>query len=371
MPVQPTYPGVYVEEIPSGVRTIIGVSTSTTAFLGRALRGDSKNPVLIHSFADYERTFGGLWIDSTMSYAVQHYFLNGGLDAIIVRLVNGATKAQFSLTGSIGSETLHLEADSEGLWGNNLQISVNYLTRDITDKKLFNLIIQEIDPSTISPLNPKGLARSTESFLNVTVKTDDPRYVGRVLKEESSLVQVLVQDPPIFPFPTVGPADTTTTGPVTPSTPGSDGAALTPTQYLGDRDEKTGIYALAKTDIFNLLVIPPATREIDIDQSVWVAASEYCVEMRAFLIMDTPIGWKNPKSVISGIDDKRNGYTEYEAIYFPHLMMPDPLLDNRLEEFAPCGVVAGIYARTDAQRGIWKAPAGIDATLIGVQALTV
>ena len=71
MPVTPTYPGVYIEELPSGVRTITGVATSITAFVGRALRGSVDEPVRIQSFADFERRFGGLWVESTLSYAVQ------------------------------------------------------------------------------------------------------------------------------------------------------------------------------------------------------------------------------------------------------------------------------------------------------------
>jgi len=74
MPVTPTYPGVYIEEIPSGVRTITGVATSITAFIGRALRGPVNEAVRVQSFADFERKFGGLWVHSSMSYAVQHYF---------------------------------------------------------------------------------------------------------------------------------------------------------------------------------------------------------------------------------------------------------------------------------------------------------
>ena len=69
MPVQPTYPGVYIEELPSGVRTITGVATSITGFIGKALRGPADQPVTITSFADYERTFGGLHRDMTLSYA--------------------------------------------------------------------------------------------------------------------------------------------------------------------------------------------------------------------------------------------------------------------------------------------------------------
>ena len=78
MPAQLTYPGVYIEEIPSGVRTITGVATSVAAFLGRAKRGPVNEPVLVSSFADFERIYGGLWVDGPLSYAVRSFFLNGG-----------------------------------------------------------------------------------------------------------------------------------------------------------------------------------------------------------------------------------------------------------------------------------------------------
>ncbi|HSR67712.1 MAG TPA: phage tail sheath family protein, partial [Acidobacteriota bacterium] len=86
MPVTPTYPGVYIEEVPSGVRTITGVATSITAFIGRAARGPVNEPFTINNFGDFERTFGGLGIDYPMSYAVRDFFLNGGAQALIVRL---------------------------------------------------------------------------------------------------------------------------------------------------------------------------------------------------------------------------------------------------------------------------------------------
>src|SRR2546423_15433396 len=94
MPVEVTYPGVYIEEIPSGVHTITGVATSITAFMGTALRGplgvSKDGPITIFSFADYERIFGGLWVQSPMSYAVRDFFLNGGSQAVIVRLYEPA-----------------------------------------------------------------------------------------------------------------------------------------------------------------------------------------------------------------------------------------------------------------------------------------
>src|SRR5262245_55172579 len=97
MPAALTYPGVYIEELPSGVRTITGVATSVTAFVGRALRGPLNEPVVLFSFADFERRFGGLWRESTMSYAVQQFFDNGGGQAVVVRVGHTTTAATADL----------------------------------------------------------------------------------------------------------------------------------------------------------------------------------------------------------------------------------------------------------------------------------
>jgi phage tail sheath protein FI len=375
MPVVTTYPGVYIEEIPSGVRTIIGVSTSITAFLGRALKGPTNEPVIIHSFADYERVFGGLWIHSTMSYAVQQYFLNGGTDGVIVRLARDAGKAEFDLPPDSGSINLLLEAKNEGAWGNNLQISIDHNTRplkeneqDLTDK-IFNIAIEATDPANRDPITDKKQVRSKEAFLNVTVDPDNARFIGNVLSQESNLVQL--QDPDNAEFPLVRPAETS--DPVEPSKKGRDGETLKDAEYMGPgtEDEKKGIYALKKADIFNLMCIPPLAFDKDIDANTWATALAFCREQRAFLLIDPPASWIGIKEAKEGVDGLRSGFPDYAAVYFPRVKMADPLRENRLEEFVPCGVVAGIYARTDAQRGIWKAPAGTDTAMAGVQELKI
>ena len=88
MPVAPavSYPGVYIQEVVSEVRTITPVETATTAFIGRALRGPKDEPIVVNSYADFGRIFGGLWLESSLGYAVNRFFLNGGSKAVIVRL---------------------------------------------------------------------------------------------------------------------------------------------------------------------------------------------------------------------------------------------------------------------------------------------
>lgn len=361
MPVAPTYPGVYIEEIPSGVRTIVGVATSITAFIGRALRGEVNEPVRIQSFADFERRFGGLWVESTMSYAVQQYFLNGGTDAIIVRVHRNAAKATLSLPA--GAATLTLEASSEGEWGNNLRAVVDHQTKDkdapSPDPNLFNLTIEEIDPLTKQ-------VRVSESFRNLSRDSNAPRFITTILEQESALVRVQGAIPAARP-------DATSTD---SNNDGDDGLELQDAQISDTslQAKREGLWALEKADLFNLLCIPPLTREIDVGiDTTLSAALQYCKERRAMLIVDPPSNWDDPDDVENAITNPilfslardRNA-----AVYFPRLKMPDPLKENRLEEFVPCGVIAGICARTDAQRGVWKAPAGIEASLVGARELS-
>ena len=185
MPVAPTYPGIYIEEISSGVRTITGVATSITAFVGSASRGPVNEPTTINSFADYERMFGGLSLDSTMSYAVRAFYVNGGSQAVIVRLArspgsepDASEAATISLSALTSPPSpLVLVAASVGAWGKNLSAFVDHDTKDPANASLFNLTISE-----------KG--GGIEKFLNVSVDPANARYLPRVLAQGSMLVRV-------------------------------------------------------------------------------------------------------------------------------------------------------------------------------------
>jgi phage tail sheath protein FI len=372
MSVQPTYPGVYVQEIPSGVRTIIGVATSITAFIGSALKAPANQPVTINSFSDFERTFGGLWVKSMLGYAVKDFYLNGGSQAIIVRVENGATPSTINLP-TIGSPlgTLVLKAASNGSWGNSLKVSVNYQTKDadsaVPDKRLFNLtVFEDIDGGV------------KETFLNVSTNVNDPRFVTRVLQQSSVLVRVNGVVPANRPVASV-PLNPPGSGfSAVAAAGGSDGVDLTAAQYLGSEVNKTGIYALKNVDLFNLLCIPPPIRGGDTDVQVYKQAMKLCVSKRAVLLVDSPSAWEAsaanaPANAIAGLGalglngpDSRNA-----ALYFPRIKEADQLRDGQSDVFVPSGLIAGIMARTDTTRGVWKSPAGIDASLNGIQGLSV
>src|ERR1700742_2880843 len=97
MPVAPTYPGAYIEEIPSGVHTLTGVATAITAFVGYTPQGVTDKPVHVFNWGDFERAFGGLAVDSPLSYAVNDFFQNGGGEAYVVRVASGSKQADCML----------------------------------------------------------------------------------------------------------------------------------------------------------------------------------------------------------------------------------------------------------------------------------
>jgi phage tail sheath protein FI len=365
MPVQVSFPGVYIEEIPSGVHTITGVATSITAFIGRARKGPLDEAVTITSNADYERMFGGLSRDSTISYAVRQFFQNGGSQGIIVRVAKTASAAEIKLNAP---GTNKLTAASVGTWGRNLVATVEdkAKTKDPTNNALFNLKIFD-DPNLKVDAEGRGGSGARETFLNVSVDPTSPRFVTKILEQQSQLVRVFA----LASTTTAPAAGAFTAGAAT----GSDGVAITATEVQGAEATKTGIFALDKADLFNLMCIPPFTpgpSGTDVTLATWTAAADYCEKRRAFLIVDAPGAWtiataSTPATVgaFSAIVRKNS------ALYFPRMLEADPLQDGNLEEFALSGLIAGLMSRIDSSRGVWKAPAGIEANLEGVSDLTI
>ena len=614
MPVTPTYPGVYVEEIPSGVRTITGVSTSVTAFVGSAKRGSIDKAVHILSFSDFERQFGGISADSEMSYAVRQFFINGGSDAWVVRLAKNALAAFRTLQNGVPQDVLTITALDEGLSGNAIEVRVDYRTSN--PASTFNLTLNYTSPD--NPSDSLG-----EMFANLSMNSQDARYVEDVINSVSQLVsvervvapavlaalgsgtsvsgqlvdnannlldvatlvdathnqfQVSVDGMPPIPVQ-ITPADITGAnatahlsslctaiqnkvtaaangvvimtcapsgntilmtsasageassvrvlpglrndaagrlmlgtlnggvetdavavirpvempahgsltsdafaaadlntlpdathtsfqigldgyGPDTASI-GSAAAAganlaaklrdvasriqtavralkpanpayrdftctadtiadklvlasgtrgygssvlvsaaatnsianelhlltgttlVTPNNvtlaggsespytsadvynlFIADRSQRKGIYALEEVDLFNLLCLPGVT-----DPGVLMDADSYCKERRAFMIVDAPTSVSKPDDMMTAIQGTALPKTEYGAVYYPWIKIADPVKNGKLRKTAPCGTVAGLFARIDGSRGVWKAPAGTEATLAGVQAV--
>lgn len=181
MPSTLSYPGVYIEEIPSGVRTVVGVATSVTAFVGYTAKGPLDKAVRIFNYGDYEREFGGLHRDSDVSYAVQQFFMNGGADAYVVRVAAGAAAASVDLQDANDALALTVTANSAGIWGNALRVSVDY---DTTNPfSTFNLTVVRVNPAT-------GAEVEREEFRNLSMNSRSPDYVVGTVNGASRLVRV-------------------------------------------------------------------------------------------------------------------------------------------------------------------------------------
>lgn len=362
MAIAVSHPGVYIQEVSSGARTIVGVATSIAAFAGRALRGPTDRPVRVQSFAEYTREFGGLWHASTMSHAVQQFFANGGGDAVIVRVHNGAAAASLALVG------FTLAAANEGDWGEQLRVRVDHDTRPLQPgeaaNSLFNLAVRDM------------VTGAVERYTNVSTEPTHARYVARVLAQQSKLVRVsgavAAARPPANAVLPAGadpflPAYSTAFG-----ANGSDGNPIGTTEVVGVPAplRPNALQMLDEVDLFNLLCLPPPTRETDWTSAVWNPAATYCAQRRAVLLVDPPATWDEAADVIAGIG-ALVARTNAAALYFPRVLAPDPLKEFAPMDFAPCGVVAGVIARTDATRGVWKAPAGLEARMNGVSALSL
>jgi phage tail sheath protein FI len=456
------YPGVYVEELPSSVRTVASVTTSVTAFVGHTRRGPLNTPVRITSFADFERRFGGLTSQSPVSYAVHQFFGNGGTVAVVVRVAKAGTGKAACVTldsteGHSECPVLEVHAKEPGGWGSGLRLAVDYDTRH--PEETFNLHV----------LDARGTAR--ETFSGLSMDASHGRFVETVVGSGSGLIRVkvvgegrpdpsgTVSKPFAHELPDLNveltvkigevereftlydpdcdgeaPCDVTELAlllehklralpdapgrhayagvqvtafgrrlqvvagstdpedvvrflgecandlgleasvnpPVFPLTGGEDGDPPGPRDIIGGEARKTGLQALRDVEDVNLLSLPELASYESVDDMVTVisAAQRLCQERRIFLLVDSPSAWGSVDAARAGIAAFEPVRGNHAGLYFPHLQLTDPLT-GRLRSFPPSGALAGVIARTDSERGVWKAPAGTEARLAGVRSLTV
>lgn len=392
------HPGVYVQEVPPAVRPIEGVSTSTAAFIGVAEKGPVPQilepsgrrvqPVMVTSFTDYVRQFGGFRQDSFLTYAARSFFDNGGRRLYIIRVApNDARSATYSATGSPPASpplsppspgsALAIQASSVGGWGNNIWIETQP-SSDL-DPNHFKLLVKY--GSTLAEANANIVETYDNiTFLNVSPPSPIPdNYALNVINSRSEYITMT--------------ADLNTL-PAVPSSPvqlqnGRDGVGTV--DFIGQQDQGTGLYALDKITDVNLIAIPGRG-----DIPTINAGMAYCKNQRPLqdcffigdvgLINDVPSARSDDAtpSVLKVSDarafattglppgtliDKSAG--DYGAIYYPWVFSADPIGVGRNPRILlpPSGFVTGIYARIDNSRGVFKAPAGTEAGVAGALAV--
>jgi uncharacterized protein len=398
MPVSPTYPGIYIQEAPSSTHTITAAPTNIAVFIGYTHplktktdpdpRHPKAEPFQIFGFADYQRQFGGFVRSAAfatqsakfgdMASAVSQFFLNGGTTAYIVSLnsLNGTLAALQPQTKAIGGITFAAQEVTD----ERFQMSVSirpYPPQSPPVEPLADVVITygpatQANSPPASPVFSSGPATVVETYRRVSLnpllsdgKTKNPNYIetriGTAAAPLSALVTVSVGAGASFPA-------TASTIFFDPYLPGNT-AFFSPTDYTAVLSQDT---PLDKLQVFNLMVLPGVA-----DTSVLPAAVAFCEQKYAFLIMDPPINDSTDGTIASyphRIQDSLSSIPQSKnaALYFPYLLSPDPFTGaatnsiGDANEIPPGASVAGIFAATDLARGVWKAPAGFQATIKNV-----
>jgi phage tail sheath protein FI len=326
--------GIHIAESPDAEQPIARVSAQSTAFIGRALRGPVNRPVAVHSFADYQQIFGGLWQPSPLSYAVEHFFEQGGRHAIIVRVVNGAAPVSISLR--CDQQMLTLEALAPGT-REFLRASIDYDNIAAEDEGRFNLVVQRVR----SPGSERIEAQ--ETYRGVSVDPDSPRFVANVLLE-SMLVRVRGAVPRQRPDRTLMPGTNLPIGYVHSSPNGDDGKPLTDYDVIGSAARGTGLFALQHVEDLAFVYIPPLSRAHDIGVSTMLVAAKFCRERRTMLIVDPPASWDSATHAVQALREL-DFRSDNAVMFYPRIMAMDRLR-GRQETFANGGAVAGLLSRT-------------------------
>ena len=330
--------------------TIERLGTARTAFVGRTLRGPVSRPVFLKSFAEFQLIFGGLWQPSPLGYAVEQFFDNGGREAIVVRVVNGARASTLTLAGA--GTPLRLRAVRPGT-REFLRACIDY---DNVSGELgeFNLTVQRVRVQGTQQVEDQ------EIFGRMSIVPDAERHVARLLAE-SELIELAGEVPAVRPDRTLDAASGLATRYVCSNADGDDGAPLTDYDLIGSDTDKTGLFALDLGESFNLLCIPPLSRSHDVGLSTLLVAARYCRERRALLVVDPPCEWHTADDALLGMRRWEFG-SDSAVMYFPRILAHDKLRGH-CESFAPCGAVAGMLARSDETFPVWGPDRNEDAVL--------
>ena len=328
-----------------------GVATGIAAFVGRTLKGPVSRPLTVKSFSEFQRHFGGLWQPSTLSYAVEQFFDNGGREARIVRVTNGARPPTLSLPAAGG--TLTLIALNPGS-REYLRASVDYDGLSAVDADRFNLVVQRVRTAG------SELVEDQEIYRRVSVKAGAPGFVTDVLLQ-SSLVRVHGAVPEHRPHRSAGAPGGVAVGYTLSNPDGDDGAPLTDYDVIGSRARGTGLFALAGGARFNLLCIPPLRRDQDVGLSTLLVAARICRERCALLLIDPPASWISAPVALQALRSWPFR-SDCAVMYYPRIQAFDRLR-GRVEVFGSSAAAAGMIARSDESWPVWTATEPEEAAL--------
>jgi uncharacterized protein len=402
------HPGVYVQEVPAAVKPIAGVGTSTAAFIGVADKGPVPGtllptgkmamPTLIASYTEYTRTFGGFRSDSFLTYAVQAFFQNGGRALYIVRIYTTPSGATLSGPGALqpgvagaavasGAAGFSVAAGSPGAWGNNIWVQIvpssdGDATHNFKLQVMYGLTAQEASANVVESYDSMTFQGSatllpgaaTPANYAVTAVNSRSEYIA-ILNDFTALPAVMAA-----PARLAGGSDSNL-----PAVLDFIGAPATDNTLTG-----TGLYALDKVTDVNLIAIPGQGDAVTVSRGMAYCKNERPLQDCFFIgdvgsianggITDVPLARldstvPSAPTIANAVGFATDGTLnrsagDYGAVYFPWVYAPDPIGVARNPKILlpPSGFMAGIYARIDNARGVFKAPAGTEAGLSGTLA---
>jgi phage tail sheath protein FI len=372
------HPGVYVSEVPSGARSIEGAPTSTAIFVGETERGPI-GPTKIKSRTEYERLFGGYFrvrdeespaVEPTRvltAYAVDGFYLNGGSTAYVLRAMD---EGDGSPAGPATASRDDVVASSPGIWGDS--VSVAFLASSGPDADRFRIAVVYESPED-------GERRLVETWDRLSTDPEDENYVVDVLMRSLFIRWDEAALPPTAPTldelgspPSSSPEEDAVVDEAVPLMGGvGGGGELNAAQYRDILDDN-----LAGVDDAALLVAACDAMLANageygqfVDQFIGYAESRPRLDL--FFVGDLP-----PQRTAADATAATNATlaaegaltgSNFAGLYWPHIVVSDIVGVGRNPTITlpPAGYVAGLYARIDGRRGVWKAPAGTEATLSG------
>ena len=333
------------------VADMISIARSPRAvvgFIGRTERGPVNEPTLIRSYNHFRQIFGGHAPFSHLSWSVQQFFLHGGRNAVVVRLVNRANRSLIRIPA--GSEFLEVEARQPGS-REFLRVSIDYDGVDTSAAK-FNLVVQRL-------ARPGSqFVEDQEIFAGVSINESDSRYIATVM-QRSRLISLRGVVPSSRPDATV---------PVRPGEPvpwleagvrGTDGTELTDYDIVGSDRDKSGLWSLDAFERIDMVCLPPPPSR-DHGTTTFLAAERYCERRRALLIWDPPHSWITADAAVFGARESAL-HSSSAFTYFPRLRTRVDRVG--LPSVLPaCGALAGLLcARSD--NGEWVSGSATDPAL--------
>jgi phage tail sheath protein FI len=330
--------GITVTEIAAMDHEIDVSPETTAAFVGRALRGPLNIPVLVTSFGDFQRRFGGSWSRSSLGPSVRQFFEHGGAQLYVVRVANDARGALVCLPAN--GSALVLRAVDPGST-EIVRAAVDYDGIDADNDELFNLTLQRVNPGT-------GRVDDQEFYHKVSYREDAEQFVGDALLA-SDLARV-VEPLPVHRPESTGEADRQSgSSYAEPVQAGTDGKELSDYDLIGSRRDKTGLFALEQVDDFDILYLPPPGKGVDTGPAAILAAEMYCRERRAMLVVDPRAEWSTAAEAARGV--RELGYASPNMIgYYPRMR------ERAGDDIArPAGgAIAGLLCKQDRMSGPWS-----------------